>query len=85
MPPPTPFKLFVLLAGVADLRPSTFLMAAALGRGFRFGAEAWLAYAYGDRAMTFVSDNLPVVSMALASLLVIGAVGLMVWRRRQAS
>jgi membrane protein YqaA with SNARE-associated domain len=83
MPPPTPFKLFVLLAGVADLRPATFIMAVGLGRGFRFGAEAWLAYYYGDRAMGFVTDNLPIASMVVAGLVVVGAAALVVWRRRQ--
>jgi membrane protein YqaA with SNARE-associated domain len=85
MPPPTPFKLFVLLAGVADLRPLTFVMAATLGRGFRYGAEAWLAYAYGDRATEFIRNNLPTVSMWLAGGILIAALGLVVWRRRQAA
>lgn len=85
MPPPTPFKLFVLLAGVADLRPLTFIMAATLGRGFRYGAEAWLAYAYGERATEFIRDNLPTVSMWLAGVILVAALGLVVWRRRQAT
>jgi membrane protein YqaA with SNARE-associated domain len=81
LPPPTPFKLFVLLAGVADLRPLTFLMAVSLGRGFRYGMEAWMAYAYGDRATDFVRNNLPTVSMWLAGVILVGAIGLMMWRR----
>lgn len=85
MPPPTPFKLFVLLAGVADLRPLTFIMAATLGRGFRYGAEAWLAYAYGERATEFIRNNLPTVSMWLAGIILVAALGLVVWRRRQAT
>src|SRR6187402_2275958 len=35
LPPPMPFKLFVLVAGLAQLRASTFLIAVALGRGLR--------------------------------------------------
>lgn len=82
LPPPTPFKFFVLLAGVADLRPLTFLMAVALGRGFRYGAEAWLAYVYGERATEFVRNNLPTVSAVLALVILIGGIGLVLWRRR---
>ena len=50
LPPPTPFKIFVLLAGVANVRKSTFLLAVALGRGFRYGSEGLLAYLYGEEA-----------------------------------
>lgn len=82
LPPPTPFKLFVLLAGVANLRPLTFVLAAGLGRSLRYGGEAWLTYAYGERASIFIRDNLPTVLMAAAALLVVGAVALVLWRRR---
>jgi membrane protein YqaA with SNARE-associated domain len=84
LPPPTPFKLFVLLSGVSGLKPSTFLMAVGLGRGFRYGAEAWLAYAYGDQALEFARRNLPTVSAVLAGIIVAGAAGAMLWRRRRA-
>jgi membrane protein YqaA with SNARE-associated domain len=83
MPPPTPFKLFVLLAGIAEIRPLTFVAAVGLGRGFRYGGEAYLTYAYGERATEFISSNLPAVSMGLAVLLVVGSIGLVLWRRRR--
>lgn len=83
MPPPTPFKLFVLLAGIADIRPWTFIGAAVLGRGFRYGGEAWLTYRYGEQATGFIRDNLPIVSMTVAGVLLVGGVALVVWRRRQ--
>jgi LPXTG-motif cell wall-anchored protein len=83
MPPPTPFKLFVLLAGIAEIRPLTFVAAVGLGRGFRYGGEAFLTYRYGERATEFISNNLPAVSMALAGVIVIGGLGLVLWRRRR--
>jgi membrane protein YqaA with SNARE-associated domain len=82
MPPPTPFKLFVLLAGVADIRLWTFIGAVSLGRGFRYGGEAWLTYRYGERATGFIEQNLPMVSLAVAGLLAIGGIALVFWRRR---
>jgi membrane protein YqaA with SNARE-associated domain len=85
LPPPAPFKLFVLLAGVAGMRPRQFLVAIVVGRGFRFFAEAWLAYKYGDHATQYIHDNLPTVSLWLAGLVVAGALGTIVWRRRVAS
>ena len=33
LPPPMPFKIFVLLAGVARVRPATFFWRRSLGRG----------------------------------------------------
>ena len=36
LPPPAPFKLFVLAAGVADVRPLQFVAAIAVARGARY-------------------------------------------------
>ena len=82
MPPPMPFKLFVLVAGVADVRPLTLIGAVALGRGFRFGVIGWLAYRYGAQALTFVRANLPTVSLVVGIAFGLFALGLMFWQRR---
>ena len=50
LPPPAPFKIFVLLAGVVGIRPVSFVLAIAIGRGFRYLAEGLLAVWYGDAA-----------------------------------
>jgi len=81
MPPPTPFKVFLLLAGVADVRPLTFIGAVALGRGLRYGGEAYLTHRYGEQATEFISRNLTSMSMGLAGLTLIGGGGLVLWRR----
>jgi membrane protein YqaA with SNARE-associated domain len=83
LPPPTPFKLFVLLSGIANLRPTTFLLAVFVGRSARYGTEAWLAYTYGERATAFISDRLPTVLAFGAGAIVLGGVALMWWRRRR--
>ena len=49
LPPPVPFKIFVLAAGVARVPPLDFLVAVALGRGVRYFGEALLALWYGER------------------------------------
>jgi membrane protein YqaA with SNARE-associated domain len=83
LPPPAPFKLFIMLAGAAEVSPVTFAMAAALGRGFRYFSEALLARLYGDAAMGFIHDHLPQVSLWLAATVL--GVGLIItlWRRRR--
>ena len=82
LPPPMPFKIFVLLAGVADVRPLSFVTAVLIGRGVRYIGEAWLAYQYGDEARRFIAENVPQVSIALAVLIGITGVALIIWRRR---
>ena len=81
LPPPTPFKIFVLLAGVANVRPWTFIAAIAAGRGFRFGSEAFLAYWYGERATRFINDNLAVVSYWVAGAVLAAGIATLAWRR----
>src|SRR5215216_3724354 len=39
LPPPAPFKLFVLLAGAAEMPLYSFMLAIALGRGARYFGE----------------------------------------------
>ena len=85
LPPPTPFKIFVLLAGVAKVRPVTFLIAVGVGRGFRYGSEALLAFWYGERATKFISENLAAVSYWVAGAVLVGGVAMLVWRRVRAA
>ena len=85
LPPPMPFKIFVLMAGVARVRPLTFVIAATIGRGFRYGSEAWLAYWYGEQATRFIRQNLPIVSLWLGGTIAVLAIVYIVWRRRRAA
>jgi membrane protein YqaA with SNARE-associated domain len=84
LPPPMPFKLFVLVAGVAGIRPRTFLLAVTLGRGFRYGAAAWLAYRYGEKATVYIRENLPTVSLWLGVAVLVLVTAVLLWRRRTA-
>ena len=81
LPPPTPFKIFLLLAGVANVRPRTFLAAITIGRGVRYIGEAWLAYEYGDHAVEYIQNNLPTVMMWLAIAVIAISVVVMIRRR----
>jgi membrane protein YqaA with SNARE-associated domain len=83
LPPPTPFKLFVLLAGLAGVRPVAFAIGIAIGRGFRFGVEGWLAYKYGPQAPPYTQHKHAPASRAGAGLVLIAGVALIVARRRR--
>ena len=47
MPPPFPFKLFVISSGALRLNPVRFVLGIALGRGVRFLLEGLLVVHYG--------------------------------------
>lgn len=86
LPPPMPFKIFVLLAGAAGISTGRFVMAIAIGRGIRYFAEALLAVEYGDQAMIFLNENGRVVSLSLAVVCAAGLGGYLLWQRsRRAS
>ncbi|MGH9847781.1 MAG: YqaA family protein, partial [Blastocatellia bacterium] len=50
LPPPFPFKLFLLTAGVFRMNVLRFLIALAVGRTIRFALEGWMAVRYGEQA-----------------------------------
>jgi membrane protein YqaA with SNARE-associated domain len=82
LPPPAPFKIFVLMAGVAKVPLHTFIWAIAVGRGVRYFGEGILAIMYGRRALDYVHENGRTVGIVLAVLVLTGSVGYYAWRRR---
>ena len=82
LPPPMPFKIFVLAAGVAKVRPFDFLVAVFIGRGLRYFGEGFLALWYGEQAIAFMRQNARVAGLVLAVLIAIGAVAYFWWRGR---
>ena len=85
LPPPAPFKIFVLLSGIAEIRASHFTIAILIGRGARYFAEGLLAYRYGEQAKAFLIDNGPGVSLAIVILLVVALAGYIVWVKARQS
>ncbi|HEX7177392.1 MAG TPA: VTT domain-containing protein [Pyrinomonadaceae bacterium] len=71
LPPPFPFKLFVITAGVFRLNILRFALAVAAGRTVRFLLEGYLAVRYGEQAKQVLADNYPVVGLGLAALIVL--------------
>ena len=83
LPPPAPFKVFVLLAGIAGVPVLHFASVIALARGFRYTAEAWLAVRYGDQAIALIEEHGRSLSIVLA-VVVIGSVSAwLIWRARR--
>src|SRR5579864_6624159 len=57
LPPPTPFKFFVLAAGVFEVPVRTFAVALLVARGFRYFGEGILAVRYGNQAEHYLLQH----------------------------
>ena len=71
LPPPFPFKLFVVSAGVFRLNLMRFTLAVAGGRTFRYLLLAYLAARYGDQAKELLARYYPGIGITLAVLIVL--------------
>ena len=69
LPPPTPFKLFVLAAGVFQVRFRYFLVALVVGRGLRYFMWGFLAIRYGEQTIVFLRSNYLQVSGVVVVLM----------------
>jgi membrane protein YqaA with SNARE-associated domain len=57
LPPPTPFKFFVLAAGVFELPLASFVTAIGLARVLRYFTVGYLAVRYGSQALPFLAAH----------------------------
>src|SRR5262249_55487695 len=57
LPPPTPFKIFVLAGAVFDVPVLSFTMAITLARTIRYFGMGYLAVRYGDQALPFLAEH----------------------------
>jgi membrane protein YqaA with SNARE-associated domain len=87
MPPPMPFKIFVLSAGVFGIPYRRLALTLAVARGFRYAFWGSMGIVYGDEALAVLrrvdrwfGDQMPVILTLLAATLV--AVGAVYARRK---
>lgn len=85
LPPPAPFKIFVLLAGVTGISATKFTTAVLIGRGARYLLLGILAIEYGDAALTFMHDHAVGVSLGAVGVLVGGFLAYLAWSKARAS
>jgi len=78
LPPPAPFKAFLLAAGVLRVNAVRFGVALLVGRGLRFGTEAYLGARFGVQAEAYLKENFVWASLLVVTVVVLGAV---VYRR----
>ncbi len=71
LPPPTPFKIFVLSAGVFELPLWEFIGAVAIGRTIRYAMWGVLAVLYGPAVKDYMQQNLTRVGIVLFAVLLV--------------
>ncbi len=70
LPPPFPFKLFVISAGVFRFSVLRFTLAIIAGRAFRFLLEGFFAVRYGSQAKQILSRYYPWIGLVVVLVLI---------------
>jgi membrane protein DedA with SNARE-associated domain len=83
LPPPTPFKVFVLSAGLFKVPFPRFIAAVLVGRSIRYSMWGILAVLYGEWAKQFLEESLETVGIILLVILVAGIVTYVALRIRK--
>lgn len=78
IPLPLPMKVFVIAAGVFEVRFGLFVLAILFARVVRYFSIAFVAYRYGDQAWAFMRHNAWIAACAAA-----GLIGLFYWISRR--
>ena len=83
LPPPTPFKFFVLAAGVFEVPLVSFASAIALARAIRYFGVGYLAVRYGADALPYlIRHKLQVTVFVIAFVTVSYAVSRLILKER---
>jgi membrane protein YqaA with SNARE-associated domain len=79
LPPPAPFKIFILVAGVVGISASRLAAAIAIGRGVRYLALAVLAVRFGDRALAYITENGTTASLVVVGIVAVSFAAYLLW------
>src|SRR3954452_20612860 len=82
LPPPAPFKIFILLAGVASIPVWQFTAAVFIARFIRYGGEGLLALIYGERAAVFLQAHAKEIGLWLSALALVLGLAWILFNRR---
>ncbi len=81
LPPPNPFKIFVIAAGAFEMPLQSFVLGLLAARAIRFFGEGFLAIRYGDQASQFlVTHKLEVAGIVLGVVLCLYLLSLIAFR-----
>jgi membrane protein YqaA with SNARE-associated domain len=81
LPPPAPFKLFVLLAGLAEVSAVKFVLAVGIARGARYLGLGLLVIWYGDEAQKLMETRDREVATWIVALIITAVSCAWLWKR----
>jgi membrane protein DedA with SNARE-associated domain len=84
LPPPFPFKLFVVTAGVFRFSLLRFMLAIIAGRAFRFLLEGYFAVRYGAEAKVILAKYYPWIGLGLVAVILLVVIVKRLRKRDQA-
>ena len=84
LPPPFPFKLFVVTAGVFRFSLLRFMLAIIAGRAFRFLLEGYFAVRYGAEAKEILAKYYPWIGLGLVAAILLFVIVKRLLKRSQA-
>lgn len=70
LPPPLPFKPFLVAAGALRIHLLRFTAAVLVGSALRFGVEAWFGVRYGVGGGNYLKQNIGWLSLAAIAIIV---------------
>lgn len=79
LPPPMPFKIFVLTAGVFRMATWRFFVAVLIGRSLRYFMWGILAVIYGEQFKIFLTGNLHWIGILLFFLTLLATICILIW------
>ena len=86
LPPPNPFKVFVIAAGALEMPIPQFVLGLLAARGIRFFGEGFLAIRYGDQALQYLlTHKMEVTGIVLLLVVVLYLATRFVFARPAAS
>lgn len=71
LPPPFPFKPFIICAGAVRFDRFRLFIALLIGRGIRYGIVGYLAKTYGNQALDIIKHNSGWVFIGVAVLVLV--------------
>ena len=85
LPPPTPWKLFVIAAGVFEMKVSTFVLSVFVGRVVRNMITAILTIEYGPQIVSMAGRlaSQHRVALIAAAAVLVAALVYWIWRTMQ--
>jgi membrane protein YqaA with SNARE-associated domain len=83
LPPPFPFKILLITAGVFRMNVWRFLLSLAVGRSLRFILEGVMAVRYGDQAAQLFKQHYPKIGLGFAAVIIVAFIINTLLKRRQ--